>query len=968
MSKPRTRIGVVAGGVQMVLVAAVLSTPPACLCASPPLPAATVEQIEADWDRQDAVREAAIPSGDQIATVEDAAGGCDGIKTGEWGFHTAHEKQPWWQVDLGQSWPLQRVLLYNRGGAFAARNAKIRVLLSDDGQEFRQVYQHNGTVFFGHADGKPLSVTLEGHAARFVRLQLPTTDYLHLDEVEVYASGRDENVALHRAAEQSSTSPWSVRHDVGGSQRRTYFTERTVSRGRQLAERLQQLGVDVRAESEILARVAEQQRLLGDDAADPRRRALDREARWAVRRLSLQNPLLDFDDVLFVKRAPGLFPHMSDQYYGWWSRGGGGIYVLSGLRTDTPQARCLTDGWPLGTFLRPDLSYDGRRVLFAWCAYYPHIAAMEKVDKESLPEDAFFHLYEMNVDGSDVRRLTRGYYDDFDGRYLPNGDIVFLSTRKGTAVQVGKSSAVATTESTCADSYVRCGGDNRRPVAVFTLHRIDAQGGHLRPISAFENFEWTPAVSGDGRVIYARWDYIDRFNGPFISLWATNPDGTRAQLVYGNYTSKPQCVFEACPVPGSHKLIFTASAHHSITGGSLALLDTTLGNEFERPLTRLTPEVPFPETEAWADSYYASPHPLSEDFYLVSWADRRLPAHTLMPPDDPRNPRNAQGIYLYDAFGNLTLLHRDPEISSTEPLPVRPRLRPPQLPDDVDWEGPQEGQFLLQDVYRGLEDIPRGSIQRLRVIGVPPKVQPHMNKPVLGVSAEDPGKFVLGTVPVEPDGSAHFRVPSGLPVFFQALDEQGYAVQTMRSLAYVQPGETLTCVGCHEPRSTSPPVGSLPLAARRAASRLSPGPAGSWPLCYSELVQPVLDQKCATCHRSDGDDPQAAAFVLSADRSYESLLGYADNDLRTLAFEKDRSFAGDCVARQSKLLQLITDKDHYGARLDADDLERLVTWMDTYAHRTGSFSSDQEAQLREFRQDVAHLLEQVSTAEVTLPR
>ena len=211
---------------------------------------------------------------------------------------------------------------------------------------------------------------------------------------------------------------------------------------------------------------------------------------------------------------------------------------------------------------------------------------------------------------------------------------------------------------------------------------------------------------------------------------AANPDGSRAQLLYGNYTVKPQCVFEATPVPGSHKLVFTASAHHSITGGSLALLDTTLGNEFERPLTRLTPEVPFPETEAWAESYYASPAPLSEDFFLVSWADQKMPPHALMPPDDPRNPRNAQGIYLYDAFGNLTLLHRDPEISSTEPLPLRPRLRPPQLPDYADWDGAQEGQFLLQDVYRGLDGIQRGAIQRLRIIGVPPKVQPHMNTPV----------------------------------------------------------------------------------------------------------------------------------------------------------------------------------------------------------------------------------------------
>ena len=128
---------------------------------------------------------------------------------------------------------------------------------------------------------------------------------------------------------------------------------------------------------------------------------------------------------------------------------------------------------------------------------------------------------------------------------------MFLSTRKGTALQAGKSQRQATAAATCPDSYVRCGGGNHRPVAVFTLHTMDADGGDLCAISAFENFEWTPAVAADGRILYARWDYIDRFNGHFMSLWSTNPDGTGSQLVYGNYTVRPQCVFEARSVPGS---------------------------------------------------------------------------------------------------------------------------------------------------------------------------------------------------------------------------------------------------------------------------------------------------------------------------------------------------------------------------------------------------------------------------------
>ena len=173
-------------------------------------------------------------------------------------------------------------------------------------------------------------------------------------------------------------------------------------------------------------------------------------------------------------------------------------------------------------------------------------------------------------------------------------------------------------------------------------------------------------------------------------------------------------------------------------------------------MVRLTPEVPFPETEAFAESYYANPYPLSEEHYLAAWSDRHLPPHCRV-DDTNQNPINATGLYLLDAFGNLNLIYRDPLISSECPIPVRARLVPPVHADTVAWDGPQEGQFFLQDVYVGLPGVARGTIKQLRIVAVPPKVQPQMNYPSLGVSGEDPGKFVLGTVPVEADGSASFR-------------------------------------------------------------------------------------------------------------------------------------------------------------------------------------------------------------------
>ena len=922
-------------------------------------PAWTREQLEDDWLRQLALRypRVASPSGN-VTAAEDAAGAVDGVKDGKWGFHTAHESQPWWQVDLGESFVLDRLLLYNRcDGVFARRAAQIQVLLSADGREFRQVYQHDGTVFLGQPDNKPLGVPLRGAEARFVRLQLPGRDYFHLDEVEVYGVDSGENLARNKPATQSSTSPWSARAAAAVGSAAPVVVE-VVQQGLELAAALRRQGVDTAARAAELRAIGSRAEQLAADADPAATRQLYFQAQELIRTLSLQNPLLDFDSILFVKRRPTLFPHVSDQHYGWWSQPGGGLYLLKGLRSGDPTVECLTANWPPGSFLGPDLSYDGRKLLFAYCRHYPHLAGIaDKTDKENLPEDSFYHIFEMNIDGSGVRQLTGGRYDDFDARYLPDGRIVLLSTRKGTALQAGKASAMATADATRPDSFVRCGGGNHRPVAVFTLHTIDADGGDWCAISAFENFEWTPAVAGDGRILYARWDYIDRFNGHFFSLWSKNPDGTNPQLVYGNYTVRPQCVFQARPIPGSHQLIFTATAHHSITGGSLALLDRTRGTEFEQPLTRLTPEVCFPETEGWPKSYYVDPWPLSDQYFLTAWSDRPLPPHTLMKAEDPRNPPNATGIYLYDAFGNLTLLHRDPAISSVWPVPVAARPVPRRIPDAVDWTGNQAGAFLVQDVYEGLDGVPRGTIHRLRIVGVPPKVQPQMNTPSLGVSAEDPGKFVLGTVPVQADGSALFRVPSGISVLFQALDGDGLAVQTMRSLTYVQPGQTLGCVGCHEHRDTAPRPTQIPLAAAREPSLLTPDPDGSWPLRFDQLVQPVLDRHCISCHRPGVEDAAAAAFDLTPAAAYQSLIEYADGDLRKLAFERDRSFVGQMPAQNSKLYRLLTaEAGHHDVRLPDDDRRRLVVWMDTYAQRLGSFSELQEEELRALREQVSALL------------
>ncbi len=917
------------------------------------------ERVEADWLLQDAKRVLPAATVGRVSPEDDAIGGCNGIKDGQWGFHTEAQDNPWWQVNLQAPLRIERVVIYNRCNATAERNSRILVLVSEDGRTFRRVYQHNGTTFYGYTDGKPLVVKLGGASARFVRLALEGHNYFHLDEVEVYAVGAEQNMALGKPATQSSTSQWSRAHRRGvPSASAAYPLERVIERGLKLAESQRRLGADVQDEAILLRELQRQASQLPANAPGQVRRQLYLRAHWAVRAMALRNPLLNFDTLLFVQRAPTMFPHMSDQHYGWWSRPGGGVYLLEAFKRGAPRVRCLTADLPPGSFIGPELSYDGRKVLFAYCTFFAQVPDMEKVNKEKLPADCFYNLYEMNLDGTGRRRLTRGRYDDFDGRYLPSGDILFLSTRKGLALQTTRAFSDATRLADLPDSFVRCGGDSHRPVPVFTLHVMDADGRNLRPFSAFENFEWTPSVAADGRILYTRWDYIDRFNGNFFSLWSANQDGTNPQLVYGNYTARPQVKCEARSIPGSSKLVITAGAHHSITGGSLCLLDRARGTEGAAPLTRLTPEVCFPETEGWPEHYYANPWPLSEEYFLVSWSDRKLPPHCRV-DDEATNPVNAMGLYLYDAFGNQELLYRDRALSSMYPMPVAPRAKPPAQASLVLWDGPQEGRFLVQDVGQGLAGIARGTVKRLRIVAVPPKEQPYMNSPVLGVSAEDPGKFVLGTVPVESDGSAYFRAPSGIPVFFQALDAQGVAVQTMRSLTYLQPGQDFACIGCHESRETTPLAARPLLAVQRPPSRIARGPGGSWPLRYDQLVQPVLDRFCVRCHSPNSADPKAAKPDLTPGSSYEALLAFGGGDLKQLAFERDRSVPGTGVCANSRLWALLTAQaPHYNAALDPDSLARLATWMDTYAQRIGHFSDAQEKRLVELRVTLADVIEQ----------
>ncbi|HSV73551.1 MAG TPA: discoidin domain-containing protein, partial [Chthonomonadales bacterium] len=628
---------------------------------------------------------------------------------------------------------------------------------------------------------------------------------------------------------------WRMQDGIGTERRPVSYADavaRSIARGRRLSAERGRAG-DLALWQTFVREAAQ---LRARRAPDAEWERLYLRVRWVRRERMLAGIEREVGPLVFVKQAPGVFSHQLTQYYGRYARPGGGVFVLDRPGVSMNARPLVQSALPAGSFMHPEVSWDGRRVLFAFCP-------TDRVPADRLRGQAgrFYSLYSVGADGSGLRRLTRGAYDDFSPRFLPNGQIVFISTRRG--------------------GWHRCGYPG---CETYTLALAEADGSQPRTLSFHETNEWDPAVLHDGRIIYTRWDYVNRHPVFYQHLWTTHPDGTGAAAYYGNNTFNPIGLWEARPVPGSHRVMATAGAHHAMTAGSIVLVDVSKGVDGPAPIRRLTPDAPFPESETvlspnwhypmpgtrphttpeserWPGHCYRSPYPLSETRFLVAYS------YDTLIGEPGANPPNMFGLYLADAHGNRELLHRDPNISSLWPVPLRPRQRPPVLSPRFTMEGGREGVFVMQDVYAGLTGVERGTVKAIRVLQVLPKTTPGMDRPPIGLPSGAPGVQVLGTVPVEADGSAAFRVPSRVQVAFQALDRRNMAVQVMRSGTYLQPGERASCVGCHEPRALSPGA-RRPLAKTRPPSTLRPGPDGSRPFSYPLLVQPVLDRRCVGCH------------------------------------------------------------------------------------------------------------------------
>lgn len=546
----------------------------------------------------------------------------------------------------------------------------------------------------------------------------------------------------------------------------------------------------------------------------------------ALARLQREALLFDVDSLLLIKRHEINPSHVYTYHYEGFIPGGG-LYTAS-IREDSPVFTELVAS-PTGQILDCDLSYDGRTVLFSW----------------RRTQDEGYHLWTVGVDGVGLRQITDGPWHDYNACWLPDGGIAFLSTRTA--------------------QFAYCWN---APVGV--VYRMDADGGNVKRLSANYLNDFTPYVLDDGRIIFSRWEYVDRPAIPIQSLWTIHPDGTALAGYFGNRVLSPGTFMEARSIPGTGKIVCTMTGHNGPARGALGIIDRRHGDNHQASIENITPDVPVPgvhegngNTEG--TKQYSSPIPLDAVRLLASIQgpvlardfDGHCQSLALPPPDD--------GMQFFAA------------------QPIRPRPRPPVLPSAAVSEA--DGDYatvVLQDVYAGLAPaVARGSVTHLRIVREMPKtvrIEPHLRAfgfqfPVVSCGATYAPKDVLGEVPINPDGSAVFRVPAGIPVYFMVLDAEGRAVQRMRTFTHFMPGERQGCVGCHEPRGQTPVPGRA-LATLQHPRDIEAPEWGAGGFSYPDVVQPALDQHCVACHhplRAEGGIDLTGSRTDYFSVSYEML-------------------------------------------------------------------------------------------------
>ncbi len=618
----------------------------------------------------------------------------------------------------------------------------------------------------------------------------------------------------------------------------------------------------------------------------------------------LANPLLDFDRLLVIRRRddrlglPTNYNSNSDLPPTGYEN------TLLSLGLPGRESAIETVFTPEGNAFIGDLDlhYDAERLLLST----PNAEGRWGIAELDLTTRTLTRL--PLIDEPDVH--------NYDACYLPDERIVFCST----APFIG----------------VPCIGGHSK---VTNLYLRD-QDGRIRRLTHDQDHNWCPAVLNNGRILYQRWEYADIAHTFMRILFHANPDGSQQMEYYGSNSFWPTAMFYARPIPGHPtKIVTVVGGHHDAPRqGELVILDPARGRHEADGAVQRIPGYGKPVDPVILDGLIGSswprflhPCPLSEHYVIVSCK----PSKTAL-----------WGVYLVDVFDNFVLLHEEPGWAMLEPTPWRKTARPPAVPDLTE-PGKTTATVVLADVYRGpgLEGVPRGAVRALRVAGYEFTFHGFGGEPDrVGLDGPWDVRRILGTVPVEADGSAHFEVPASTPICVQPLDAEGKALALMRSWFTAAPGEALACVGCHEKQNMTVPADSRPLAARRAPSAITPwyGPARNF--SFEREVQPVLDAFCVGCH----NDSPGAAFDLTArpvervPSDFEMHFSPSYMQLRrwvhTPTLESDahmlppRAFHADT----SKLVQILRD-DHYGVHLTPEAWDRLITWIDLNAPFHGSW-------------------------------
>ncbi len=600
----------------------------------------------------------------------------------------------------------------------------------------------------------------------------------------------------------------------------------------------------------------------------------------------LAGPMKDVEGIVFAMRKPGDDGHWYANFGYYGPDAGRKAYKEGGrlcrLNPRTGDVQVLLDD-PAGGVRDPQVHYDGRRIVFSYRA----------------GGSEHFHLYEIGVDGAGLRQLTDGPYDDIEPAYLPSGQIVFVSSR--------------------CKRWVNCW-----LTQVAVLHVCDADGGNIHAISSNNEHDNTPWPLQDGRLLYTRWEYVDRSQVHFHHLWAANPDGSGQINWFGNLHPGITMI-DAKPIEGSDKVVASFSPGHGRRehDGVVTVIDINGG----------------PDRAAGARSVskkpiYRDPWGFSEDCFMAASGSSLV-------------VMNGTGVT--QEILRLSEADRNAGFQCHEPRPLTTRGREPAVPRRVDRKE-ATGRLLLADVNHGrnMDGVSPGEIKKLLVLETLPM-------PIHYTGGMEPisygGSFtlerILGTVPVEPDGSAYFETPALRSVFFVALDENDMAVKRMQSFASILPGETAGCVGCHEHRTSAPPAafGDL-MALRKGAVPIEPIRDVPEVFDYPRDIQPILNALCVDCHgydRTDKGGPRAGRLLLTGDRGPIYSHSYYMMTIARLFSDGRNQPRSNYAPRKlgssnSRILKML-DGSHYGVKATSRQKKLLRLWIESASVYPGTYAA-----------------------------